>query len=133
MSQVFAARPQQLCPGFGAICTVFGKEGVTTAAVGLSIERTIGLPTDVDRAIQASGEGSGPVIVACTEQLGPGFGTVDAVFGQEGVVISAVGITIKSAKSRPTGVDRAIESGGEGPGIVERARPLQLGPGYGRC
>ena len=129
---VIAARPQQLSPGFGATCAVFGEEGLTTAAAGLPIEFAIGLATNVNRAIEASGEGMGPLPAASTKQLGPGFGAVGAVFGQEGVVSPAIGIAIKPAKGSPTDVDRTIAAGGEGRSIVIAARPQQFGPSLHR-
>ena len=54
---VNAARAQQLGPGFGAISTVFGEEYVAVAAVGLPIKCAIRSPRDIDRAIEAGGEG----------------------------------------------------------------------------
>ena len=71
-----------------------GQECVTVAADGLPIKRASSIPTDVDRAIEAGGEGLGTVITVRPQQLGPGFGTVGAVFGQEGVAIAAIGLPI---------------------------------------
>ena len=71
------------------------------------------------------------VRAARPQQLGPGFGAVGAVFGQEDVMAAAFGLPIERAKGIPTDEDRAIEAGGEGFGLVRAARPQQLGPGFG--
>ena len=109
----------------------FGDEAVTIAAVGLPVKRTRGVTTDVDRAIQAGGEAKGLVSVTRPQQLGPGFGAVGAVFGQEGVTIAAVGLSIERTSGVPTHKDRAIQTGSEGIGKVIAARTQQLGPGFG--
>ena len=67
------------------------------------------MPTDVDRAIEAGGESIGKFPAARPQQLGPGFGAVGAVFGQEGVVVTAVGLPIECAQvCSPTDIDRTI-------------------------
>jgi len=83
----------------------FGQEGVPAAAVGLPIERAIAKPADIDRAIETGGEGGGIVTGARPQQLGPGFGAVSAVFGQEGVFTAAIGLSIKRAIGIPADVD----------------------------
>ena len=85
---------------------IFGQEGVTLSVVGLPIERTVGIPTNVNRAVKAGGEGLGEVLATRTQQLGPCYGAICDVFGQEGVAIAAVvGLPIECASGRPTNVD----------------------------
>ena len=66
------------------------------------------------------------------QQPGPGFGAISAVFGQERVPAAAVGLPIECALCNPTDIDRAIEAGGQGIGLVIAARAQQLGPDFNR-
>ena len=59
-----------------------------------------------------AGIAAGCVLGARSQLLSPGFGSVGAIFGQEGVIGAAVCLPIERASGNPTDVDRAIEAGG---------------------